>query len=207
MSYDGLLPPEGDIESHRVLLSLDQVIARMQAQDRHLKELDYEPKKIDVIDNQIFQILTISKTEIPEIENLTKDRLRNEIRNSNGAAFRQQAIDELQAELGRAPTEEEITTRFNQILENAVNGAFQGRLQSELNNRMKFDLEPHEFADLQHQKILVLGRNHLVIRKMSKDGKVTVYYRDYEFPFEPNTNKSDNLLSLPRYIHNHLPLF
>jgi hypothetical protein len=35
-------------------------------------------------------------------------------------AFRQQAIDELQAELGRAPTEEEINARFNQILENAV---------------------------------------------------------------------------------------
>lgn len=201
MSFERLLSPQGDIESHRVLLTLDQVEARMMAEDRHIKELDYEPKKVDVIDNQIFQILAISKTEIPEIENLTRSRLRSEIRNANGVAFRQQAIDELQAELGRAPTEDEINARFNQILENAVNLSFQGRFLSELTNRMKFDLEPQEFADLQNRKILVLGRNHLVIRKMTKNGTVTVYYRDYERPFEPNTDRSDNLLSLPRYEH------
>lgn len=202
MPYVEILLPQGDIESHRISLSLDQVQARIAAEDRHMKELDYIPKKVEVIGNQIFQILAISKTEISEIENLTRDRLRNEIRNSNGPAFRQQAIDELQAELGRAPTEEEIIARFDQILENAVNTAFRGRLQTELDNRMKFDLEPHEFADLQHKKILVLGRGHLVIRRMFKnDPKVTVYYRDYESPFEPNTEQSDNLLSLPRYKH------
>lgn len=173
----------------------------MKAKDRHIKELDYEPKKVDVIDNQIFQILAISKIEIQEIENLTRNRLRTEIRNVNGVAFRQQAIDELQVELGRVPTEEEINARFDQILENAVNSLFQGRYLIELNNRMKFDLEPHEFADLQERKILVLGRNHLVIRKMTKNGIITVYYRDYEHPFEPNTDRSDNLLSLPRYKH------
>jgi hypothetical protein len=202
MPYLELLPPEGDIESHRVSLLLDQVQERMDAGDRHVKELEYVPKKVDVIDNQIFQILAISKTEIPEIESLTRSRLRNEIRTANGAALRQQAIDELQVELGRAPTEQEITARLNQLLENAVNGAFQGRLSIELGNRMKFDLEPHEFADLQHRKILVLGRDHLVIRRMSRDDETTVYYRDYERPFEPNTEKSDNLLSLPRYAHS-----
>lgn len=201
MPYVELRPPQGDIESHRVSVLLDQVQARMAAGDRHLKELDYVPKKVDVIDNQIFQILAISKTEISEIENLTRSRLRNEIRNANGAALRQQAIAELQVELGRMPTEEEITARFNQLLEEAVNEAFQGRLLSELDNRTKFDLEPHEFADLQQRKILVLGRDHLVIRTMSKDDKVTVYYRDYERPFEPDTDRSDNLLSLPRYAH------
>ena len=197
-----ILPPQGDIESYRVSLSLDQVQARMAAIDRHVKELDYVPKKVDVIDNQIFQILAISKTEIPEIENLTRSRLRNELRNTHGTAFRKQAIDELQAELGRMPTEEEIAARFDQILQDAVNGAFQGRLLTELDSRMKFDLEPFEFADLQQRKILVLGRDHLVIRKMRKNGKITVYYRDYEHPFEPNTQKSDNLLSLPRYVHS-----
>ena len=202
MDYLELLPPEGDIESHRVSLSLDQVQTRITAGDRHVKELEYVPKKVDVVDNQIFQILAISKTEIPEIESLTRSRLRNEIRNANGAALRQQAIDELQVELGRAPTEEEISVRFDQLLENAVNSAFQGRLSIELGNRMKFDLEPHEFADLQHRKILVLGRDHLVIRTMSRDDKTTVYYRDYERPFEPNTDKSDNLMSLPRYAHS-----
>lgn len=201
MPYLELLPPQGDIESHRVRLSLDQVQARLDAEDRHVKELDYIPWKVHVIENQIFQILAISKTEIPEIENLTRSRLRNELRTTRGAEFRQQAIAELEAELGRTPTEEEINARFGQILENAVNAGFRGRLQVELDNRAKFDLEPHEFADLQKRKILVLGRNHLVIRHMTKNGKVRVYYRDYERPFEPNTEKSDNLLSLPRYVH------
>lgn len=201
MPYVELLPPDGDIESHRVSLSLDQVQARIEAEDRHVKELDYVAKKVDVIDHQIFQILTISKTEIPEVENFTRSRLRREILDANGAAFRQQAIDELQTELGRAPTEEEIATRFDQILANAVNQVFQRRLLIELDSHLKFDLEPFEFADLQHKKILVLGRDHLVIRRMTKNDKVTVYYRDYEQPFEPNTDKTDNLLSLPRYVH------
>ena len=201
MPYVELLPPEGDIESHRVSLTLEQVQARMEAEDRHVKELDYLPKKVDVIDHQIFQILTISKTEIPEIESLSRSRLRREIRNTQSAAIRQRAIDELQAELGRAPTEEEITARFNQILENMVSSAVPGRVRAELDVRMTFDLEPQEFADLQHRKVLVLGRDHLVIRSMTKNGTVTVYYRDYERPFEPNTDKRDNLLSLPRYKH------
>jgi hypothetical protein len=203
MPFESLIPPQGDIESHRVALSLDQVAARISAPDRHLKELDYKASKVDVIDNQIFQILTISNTEIPEIENLVRNRLRNEIRNANGVAFRQQAIDELQVELNRAPTEDEITERFNHILETAVNGVFTGRFLIELDRRMAFDLEPHEFADLQQRKILVLGRNHLVIRRMTKNGKTTVYYRDYERPFEPGTDKSDNLLSLSRYLHQN----
>lgn len=196
-----LLPPQGDIESHRVSLSLQQVEERIAAADRHIKELDYIPKKVDVIENQIFQILAISATELPEIEALSRSRLRDEIRNTNGASLRQQAIDALQAELGRPPTEEEINARFNVLLEKAVSVSLPGRLVTELDRRMTFDLEPHEFADLQQRKILVLGRNHLVIRRMTKNGKVTVYYRDYERPFEPGTEKSDNLLSLPRYVH------
>ena len=202
LPYVEILPPQGDIESYRVSLTLEQVQARMADADRHIKELDYAPKKVDVIDNQIFQILAISNTEIPEIEDLTRSRLRSELRNTHGTAFRKQAIDELQTELGRMPTEEEITTRFDQILQDAVNTAFQGRLLTELDKRMKFDLEPFEFADLQQRKILVLGRDHLVIRRMHKKDHITVYYRDYERPFKPNTDKSDNLLSLPRYVHS-----
>lgn len=201
MPFVALLPPQGDIESHRVSLTLDQVLARIAADDRHIKELDYLPKKVDVIAHQIFQILAVSQTELPEIESLSRGRLRNELRIARGAEFRQRAIDELQAELGRGPTEEEITARFNQILENSVSSALPGRVRAELDNRMTFDLEPHEFADLQQRKILVLGRDHLEIRKMTRNGKVTVYYRDYERPFEPDTDKSDNLLSLPRYKH------
>ena len=69
---------------------------------------------------------------------------------------------------------------------------------SELDRRLALDLEPSEFADLQERKLLVLGRGELDIRT-TPDG--TVYYRDYERPFEPGTSKADNLLSLPRYTH------
>jgi hypothetical protein len=60
MPYMELLPPRDDIESHRVSLSLDQVQARIET-DRHVKELDYVPKKVAVIGNQIFQILPFPK--------------------------------------------------------------------------------------------------------------------------------------------------
>ena len=102
---------------------------------------------------------------------------------NHAATLRPQAIAELQAELGRAPTEDEIRTRV------------------ELNRRMRFDLEPSEFAALQRTGILTLGRDQIEIRTTPGG---TVYYRDYERPFEPNTPTGDNLLSLPRYKHDDL---
>lgn len=68
----------------------------------------------------------------------------------------------------------------------------------ERDRRLRFDLEPSEFAALQRSGILTLGRHHLEIRT-TDDG--TVYYRDYERPFEPGTPTHDNLMSLPRYKH------
>ena len=76
-----------------------------------------------------------------------------------------------------------------------------GRARAELARRARFDLEPSEFAALQRTGILTLGRDQLEIRT-TPDG--TVYYRDYERPFEPNTPTGDNLLSLPRYKHADL---
>jgi hypothetical protein len=65
---------------------------------------------------------------------------------------------------------------------------------------MKFDLEPFEFADLQKKKFLTLGLGKIDIITMHREGKVTVYYRDHEQPFEPHVDQSDNLLNLPRYV-------
>ena len=90
--------------------------------------------------------------------------------------------------------------RFNFILDQAVAIAFAGRLKIELDKRLKFELEPFEFADLQKKKFLILGLGKLDIITMHRDGKVTVYYRDHEQPFEPNVDASDNLLALPRYV-------
>ena len=60
MPYDGLLPAEGDIERRRVVLTMQQVIDRMAAGDRHLGDLDYLAQKVDVREHQIFQILAVT---------------------------------------------------------------------------------------------------------------------------------------------------
>jgi hypothetical protein len=205
MPFVELLSPEGDIESFRVSLTIDQIEDRLRsenkaAKDKHLEKIQYVPKKVHVIKHQIYKILAVSLTEIAEIEQITRSLLRSELRVQNGATFRQQAIDELQQELGRAPTEDEIKARVNFKLDQAVAIAFPSRLKVELDKRMKFDLEPFEFADLQKKKLLTLGLGKLDIITMHRDGKVTVYYRDHEQPFEPNVDQRDNLLNLPTYI-------
>jgi hypothetical protein len=205
MPFAGLLDPEGDIESFRVSLSIDQIKDRLAsenkgAKDKHLEKIQYVPKKAHVIKHQIYKMLAVSLTEIPEIEQITRRVLRTELRAQKGATFRQEAIEELQQELGRPPTEDEINARVNFKLDQAVAIAFPSRLKKELNKRMKFDLEPFEFADLQKMKFLTLGLGKLDIITMHRDGIVTVYYRDHEQPFEPNVDQRDNLLNLPKYV-------
>ena len=201
MPYVGLLPAAGDIESHRVQLTLEQVHDRIEAGDRHVADLDYVPAKVDVIAHQVFQILAVSQIETDEAPGIARGLLRAEYRSQHASTLRPQAIAELQAELGRAPTEDEIRARIEKIVADATEPGVPGRARVELNRRMRFDLEPSEFAALQRTGILTLGRDQLEIRT-TPDG--TVYYRDYERPFEPNTPTGDNLLSLPRYKHDDL---
>jgi hypothetical protein len=205
MPFVELLTPQGDIESFRVSLTIDQINDRLASEnkgvkDKHLEKIQYLPKKVHVIKHQIYKMLAVSLMEITEIEQITRRLLRIELRAQNGTVFRQQAIEELEQELGRTPTEDEINARVNFKLDQAVAIAFPGRLKIELDKRMKFDLEPFEFADLQKNKFLTLGLGKLDIITMHRDGKVTVYYRDHEQPFEPNVDTRDNLLALPRYV-------
>ncbi|MDQ3738119.1 MAG: hypothetical protein M3337_02995, partial [Actinomycetota bacterium] len=201
MPHAGLLPPEGDIERRRVVLNMQQVIDRLAAGDRHLDDLDYVPHKVDVRQHQIFQILAITPGELDEIRALSRDRLRAEVRADSGAVLRQAAIGQLEFELGRAPTDEEIEARLRELIDLVVEPLLPARFRTEVDRRLAFDLEPHEFADLQGRGILVLGRDHLVVRTTRRTGG-TVYYRDYERPFEPGVSTADNLLSLPRYTHS-----
>jgi hypothetical protein len=205
MPFIELLSPEGDIESFRVSLTIDQIKERLISQnkgakDKHLEKIQYVPKKAHVIKHQIYKLLAVSLTEIAEIEQISRSLLRSELRAQKGTIFREQAIEELQQELGRTPTEDEINARVNFKLDQAVASALPGRLKVELDKRMKFDLEPFEFADLQKQKFLTLGLGKLDIITMHRDGRVTVYYRDHERPFEPNVDQRDNLLNLPKYV-------
>jgi hypothetical protein len=205
MPFVQLLSPDGDIESFRASLTIDQINDRLAsedkgAKDKHLEKIQYVPKKVHVMKHQIYKMLAVSVTEIAEIEQITRSLLRSELRTQKGAAFRQEAIEELQQELGRPPTDDEINARVNFKLDQAVAIAFPSRLKKELDKRMKFELEPFEFADLQKMKFLTLGLGKLDIITMHRDGRVTVYYRDHEQPFEPNVDQSDNLLNLPRYV-------
>ena len=134
MPFAELLDPAGDIESFRVSLTIDQIKERLVSEnkgvkDKHLEKIPYLPKKVHVIKHQIYKMLAVSVTEIAEIEQITRSLLRSELRVQNGAAFRQQAIEELQQELGRAPTEDEINARISFKLDQAVAIAFPGKTQ------------------------------------------------------------------------------
>ncbi len=198
MPHESLLAPEGDVERRRVVLTMQQVMDRLAAGDRHLGDLDYVPRKVDVREHQIFQLLAISARELGEIRQLSRDRLRDELLGDIGDTLRLAAIDQLRFELGREPTEDEIVGRLEELVGLLVDPLLPARFRAEVDRRLGFDLEPHEFVDLQQRGVLVLGRDHLEIRTTPGG---TAYYRDYEPPFVPDAPTDDNLLSLPRYTH------
>ncbi len=134
MPFAGLLDPQGDIESFRVSLTIDQINDRLAsenkgAKDKHLDKIQYVPKKAHVIKHKIYKMLAVSLTEIAEIEQITRRLLRSELRAQKEATFRQEAIEELQQELGRLPTVDEINGRVNFKLDQAVAIAFPSRLR------------------------------------------------------------------------------
>src|SRR5205823_1305520 len=109
---------------------------------------------------------------------------------AHGQEFRQQAHDELVAELGREPTAEEIEARHDEILNDAVEKGAEKRFRKERERFLKFDLEPFEFADLQSKKLLVLEFEGLQIIHMRKSAGGAVYYRDRPDPIKATTCSS-----------------
>lgn len=96
-------------------------------------------------------------------------------------------------ELGRDPTPAEAQARYDAILAAQVRAGLPRRFRRERERYLKFDLEPFEFASLQQKRVLVLEHYILEIVKMRDSIGGTVYYRD-----QPDTDKGDNLLKLPR---------
>jgi hypothetical protein len=193
MEFVAIVPPDGGVEANRLHLTVEQAIARMQSQ-RLLEKISYRPYKVDEEAHQIYQILALSDIEVPEIKELATGLLRSELEQAHGQEFRQQAHDELVAELGREPTAEEIEARHDEILNEAVEKGAEKRFRKERERFLKFDLEPFEFADLQSKKLLVLEFEGLQIIHMRKSAGGAVYYRD-----RPDSDKGDNLLKLPHY--------
>lgn len=193
MDFVAIVPPDGGVEANRLHLTVEQAIARMQSQ-RLLEKISYRPYKVDEEAHQIYQILALSDIEVPEIKALATGLLRSELEQAHGQEFRQQAHDELVAELGREPTAEEVEARHDEILNDAVEKGAAKRFRKERERFLKFDLEPFEFADLQSKKLLVLEFEGLQIIHMRKSAGGAVYYRD-----RPDPDKGDNLLKLPHY--------
>ena len=193
MKFEEILNPVGQFESFRVHLTVDQATERV-GKSRLREKIIVTPYKIDEREHQIYQILTLSKTEVPEIRQRAKGLLRRELNQAKGVQFHQQAHDELLAELGREPTADEIEARFREILAAAVDAGVDKRFRAEREHFLKLDLEPFEYADLQQRKLLVLEHMVLQIVKVRDSAGGTVYYRD-----KPDRDKGDNLLFLPRY--------
>ncbi len=146
--------------------------------------------------HQISRLLAVSQREQDEAPGIARGLLRTEFRVQHAATLRPDAIAELETELGRAPTEQEILDRIERNVADGAEPGVPGRARAELDKRLALGLRPREFAALQRSGVLTLGRDQLEIRESPRG---TVYYRDYERPFEPNTPTWDNLMSLPRY--------
>lgn len=199
LPFTAVLPPQG-FESFRIHLTNDQIQERVDAKNKLLKSIPYQPKRIDLQDGQIFKIMAASDLELSEIKNTARSLLRNELTAQNGAAYRTKAITELTAELGRSPDETEIKDRVKIFVDADIAVALPARLEKELDLRMTFDLQPSEFAQLQKKELLVFGKEQLEIIEMKRDdGSHTIYYRDIRYHPSPEPQPSDNLLALPRY--------
>lgn len=164
-----------------------------------MRNIPYQPQKINLIDNQIFKLFALSALELAEIPDLTRRSLRGELLAQNGTTYRIQAINDLTNELGIMPGEDEITARVDVILNVDVEDAFPARYIIESDFHMTFELEPFEFAELQQQKTLELGSKQLEIITRRDNVQVTVYYRDIRTKPRPEPKVSDNLLDLRKY--------
>lgn len=195
MDFVDMLAPQPDgIESHRLHLTIDQAVARIQAK-RLIERIVYRPYKVHEKGHQIYQLLVLSNIEAEEIRSRAKALLRNELEQQHGQEYDQQAHEELLAELGREPTPQEIQARHNQLVQAAVDAGADKRYRLERERFLKFDLEPFELAELEYRKLLKLEFEGLQIVKVRASAGGAVYYRD-----RPDADKGDNLLQLPHYI-------
>jgi hypothetical protein len=180
-------------------LDLDQIKSRMD-EGRIVPDLAYLPQYVDLRQNQVHSILTISQREFNEQRNeligAFQAATRPAIEAEQGEQIRADVIAEFEAD-GVEPTEEEIVAkvqaRIDAILEELTQGYIDGRMVDELavalRPLLKLDMPPENFAAVQQKGILhLLGLEIITMRTGLR------YYRD-----RPDFNLRDNLMSLPRY--------
>ena len=193
----------GDDESDLVRLTLAQVRERI-AEARLRKQIGYVPQEIFVEDNQIRLMRCISDTEIGEQRHTLledfRERTRAEIVAEQGDELRERIREELEQENGEPPTDEQVEEELEERLDDLVAIAEETFSDEELPQLLdaairpllRLDLDAPEFAALEDDEILVILGYQRIRRPVA--GGFTVYYRD-----RPDGDRSDNLLSLPRY--------
>jgi hypothetical protein len=198
--------PEDPARPGLVGLTSDQIAGRMASQ-RVLHPIAYVPKRIELVEHHIRQILSISRREIDEERSRLIDAFRREtdeaLRADQQDDVTEEETDRLRDELGREPTADEIRdavdVRFAALVDEAQADYEAGGLADDLESAiaaiLMFDLAPAELARLQDDGVLVLEGKE-VIRMRSG----TVYFRDH-----PDSDPRDNLLSLPTYHAPYSP--
>jgi hypothetical protein len=193
-------------------LTEQQVVDRMK-EEKIIGRQELLPKKVHLDDHKIFRMLCITPREVQEqiqrVERNFRNAKRTEISADQGQALRDEAIAELEAELGTTPTAQQIDERFRAKLNALVEEAFKiyraGQffeidLETAIDEILRMDMAPNEYGLLQRKGILKVVGYDLIERhnRKHRPGTVILYYRD-RADFDPR----DNLLQMLKYTLDH----
>jgi hypothetical protein len=194
------------------LVSLtDEQIEERIGQNRLRAPITYTAERIHLVDNQIEQLLCLSRVERTEQERRLIDRFRAttkaQIAADEGDDIRADVTDDLTDSLGRPPTQTEINEAVDDILEAMVDDLqpdfieddLPGLLDTAIAEQLRFDLAPEELAQREKARVVTLD-GKVIVTRHNADGTETTYYRDH-----PDGNPKDNLLSLPHYVPPYTP--
>jgi hypothetical protein len=193
-------------------LTDDDIVARLDAK-KIIGRQDLLPKKVHLDDHKIFRMLCITPLEVKEqiaiVERTFRQNVRTQISNDQGAALREEARLELEAELGMPPTQAQIDERFRQKLDALVKEAFdaykesaqyEADIEAAVDSILRLDMAPNEYGLLQRRGILQVLGFDLIERHNRKfrPGTTILYYRD-----RPDFDPRDNLLNMLKYAVDH----
>lgn len=193
-----------------VTLTVEQILERKELR-RVLAPIVLDARRINMVGGQIDQLLCATW----RMRTQQRDRLigefqqheHDEINANERPQIEQDAAADLTAELGRAPTQEELDKEvelrieklIDQRLKTYKNDGLREDLHDALAPFLRFDVAPEELIDLQQLGIFSLDGKEIIVRH-NADGTTTPYYRD-----RPDGDPRDNLLSLPRYSFPYVP--
>jgi WD40 repeat protein len=189
-----------------VTLSMAQIAERIE-KARLVASIHYTPERIFVVSHEIDGLLCMSVRERNELTNFEIERFKEKVRDENRDEVRVEVIADLDEELGRPPTVEEINDevrkRLDALIEEQLPDFIEKdlpkQLEATIEQALRFELPPEELAAVQLAGTLVLDGKEIITRH-NADGTTTTYYRD-----KPDANAKDNLLALPHYASPYVP--